>query len=124
MKSTKVPKAHSRATKENTIQQAVLEAIKDESFNDFALPTLSDAMWAKIAEGTSPWSEENDRLEFVGDGMINAAIAVQLYRQVPEGTPGLYSVRFALFLRCAEAYYSGADNKLGSSLEPDFRVPP
>ncbi|THH00937.1 hypothetical protein EW026_g1654 [Hermanssonia centrifuga] len=89
------------------IQRALLDAIAQPHFNA-ALPPLSDEAWASILETSRDATEENDRLEFMGDALMYATLGRQLYRQLPNGTPDLYSnVRSALhsnatFSRLAE----------------------
>ena len=79
------------------IQRAILEAINDPQFSA-ALPPLSDQAWSRIL-GPTPYPEdnyrrrqENERLEFLGDALMYSTIGRQLYKQLPDGTPDLYTV--------------------------------
>ncbi|KAJ3552250.1 hypothetical protein NM688_g4249 [Phlebia brevispora] len=98
---------HMQVDMYTTVQQAILNAIDAPQFSA-ALPPLSDASWLKIL-GKHPGSHfENERLEFLGDALMYATLGIQLYSQLPEAGPGLFTcVRSALhsnvtFSRLAE----------------------
>lgn len=74
------------------LQHAIREVISRPDF-DAALPPLSDKTWMKILAQTQRVVEENDRLEFLGDALMYATIGRQLYAQIPDGNPHLYTVR-------------------------------
>ena len=74
-----------------TIQAALFLAIEKPSFSG-ALPPLSNSTWLQILAGTSVSRQENERLEFLGDALMYATIGRQLYKQIPDGTPALYTV--------------------------------
>ncbi|OSD03177.1 ribonuclease III [Trametes coccinea BRFM310] len=79
-----------------TLQQSIREAISRPDF-DAALPPLSDQTWMRILTFTPQAHAENERLEFLGDALMYATIGRQLYTQVPNGSPHLYTcVRAAL----------------------------
>lgn len=73
------------------LQHSIREAISRPDF-EAALPPLSDQTWMKILANTSRAAAENDRLEFLGDALMYATIGRQLYAQIPNGTPHLYTV--------------------------------
>lgn len=74
-----------------TIQKAVFKTIDEPSFSA-SLPPLSEAAWLKILESGDVTRAQNDRLEFMGDALMYATLGRQLYKQIPEGTAGLYTV--------------------------------
>ena len=55
----------------------------------FHLPQLNETSWSTICNNSS----ERERLEFVGDALIGAFIAEELYKRRPDGGPGYYTVR-------------------------------
>lgn len=112
----------SKRSRYDLIQAAVMDAIGHESFSEHALPTLSDKVWARIAAGTSPWTTENDRLEYVGDAIMNGAIALQLHCQLPMGTAGRYSVSSFTASMPSKVYACFAGIAFSSPLQCDFRV--
>lgn len=73
------------------VQKAVYKTISDPSFSA-SLPPLSEAAWLKILEAGDFARSQNDRLEFMGDALMYATLGRQLYKQIPEGTAGLYTV--------------------------------
>ncbi|KAI8990538.1 ribonuclease III domain-containing protein [Trametes punicea] len=78
------------------LQQSIREAISRPDFCA-ALPFLSDQTWMRILTFTPQARAENERLEFLGDALMYATIGRQLYAQIPNGSPHLYtSVRAAL----------------------------
>lgn len=76
----------------STIQEAILAAISHQQFSA-ALPPLSDATWARLLVPSGTRDAHNDRLEFLGDALMYATIGRQLFTQIPDGTPHLYTVR-------------------------------
>ena len=76
----------------SVLQRAIETAINQPNYAA-SLPPLSDKTWMKILEDTRHARAENERLEFVGDALMYATLGRQLYTQVPNGTPGLYTVR-------------------------------
>lgn len=76
------------------VQDAVTKEIYSPGFQG-SLPPLSEAAWAKILEVSEATRLENDRLEFVGDGLIAAVVSMECHRTLPQGSPGLYTVRYA-----------------------------
>ena len=55
-------------------------------------PKLSPALWDRVCILTPEAKAENERLEFLGDALMDACFAMELYRQVPEGYPHMYTV--------------------------------
>ena len=78
------------------IQSALITAIAHPQFNA-ALPPLSDDTWTRLLQPSIRACEENERLEFLGDALMYATIGRQLYSQIPDGTPHLYTVRRCTF---------------------------
>lgn len=58
------------------IQNAILAEIARPEFSA-ALPPLSDEAWGDIIDGSSRAHKENERLEFLGDAMMYAALGHQ-----------------------------------------------
>ncbi|KAL6309881.1 ribonuclease III domain-containing protein [Sparassis latifolia] len=73
-----------------TIQDSILQAIRHPQFNA-SLPPLSDDTWARLLSPSSQARAENERLEFLGDALMYATIGRQLYGQIPDGSPHLYT---------------------------------
>lgn len=76
------------------LQQVVNDTIARSDFTA-TLPPLSDDAWTKIFLRHSASREENERLEFMGDALMYATIGRQLYAQIPDGTPHMYTVSCA-----------------------------
>ena len=81
-----------------TLQGCIEQAIRQPDFTA-SLQPLSDDMWRKILTGTPAAKDENERLEFLGDALMYATLGRQLFQQVPNGTPHLYTVRLYGLLR-------------------------
>jgi dsRNA-specific ribonuclease len=79
----------SQGQKHSFIQNALIVAINDPSFN-FTLPELGVSTWDDLLTR----SDERERLEFVGDALMHACVALELYKVFPDATPGLYTVSF------------------------------
>lgn len=71
------------------MQNALIVAINDPSFR-FELPKLQDSSWETLTRPDN--DHERERLEYVGDGLMNACVGLQLYEMFPRGSPGLYTV--------------------------------
>lgn len=71
------------------MQNAILVAIDSPDF-DFDLPELNEASWEPLLR---PQVDERERLEFVGDGLMHAAVGIELNTLFPQGTPHLFTVR-------------------------------
>ncbi|KAI0698419.1 ribonuclease III [Cerioporus squamosus] len=72
------------------LQRAIEKAINKPDYTA-SLPPLSEKTWLKILAYTHQARAENERLEFVGDALMYATLAPQLYAQYPNGTPHLYT---------------------------------
>ena len=57
----------------------------------------------KILAATPQAHAENERLEFVGDALMYATLGRQLYTQLPNGTPHLFTVRGFSFFRVSQS---------------------
>lgn len=84
---------------------------------DFNLPELSDSTWATICDN----DEERERLEFVGDALMSAAVAEELYRTFTNGSPGLYTVQDSSY--ACILFSSTSGNPKCTDCERDVRPP-
>jgi len=71
----------------NHLHRSVVATIQRLDYH-FQLPCLNERSWTTICNDAS----ERERLEFVGDALIGAFIAEELYRRRPDGGPGYYTV--------------------------------
>ena len=55
-------------------------------------PKLSPDLWDRVCVLTPESKAENERLEFLGDALMDACFGMELYRQVPDGNPHMYTV--------------------------------
>ena len=78
------------------LQRALNDAMKHPTFAA-KLPPLSEKRWIEILDSSSDAYRENDRLEFVGDALMYAALARQMYQQYPRATPHFYTVSRSIF---------------------------
>lgn len=85
------------------IQDAILTEIARPEFSA-ALPPLSDEAWRSIVGNTPQAHKENERLEFLGDAMMYAALGHHLYTQIPDGTPGLFTVGVQMWRRSGSIF--------------------
>lgn len=74
------------------LQRAIDKAVDHPTYTA-GLPPLSDKRWMEILDKSDYATKENDRLEFVGDALMYAALARQMYKQYPHGNPHFYTVR-------------------------------
>ncbi|EJF66798.1 hypothetical protein DICSQDRAFT_75864 [Dichomitus squalens LYAD-421 SS1] len=72
------------------LQRALDDAINHPTFAA-RLPPLSEKRWMEILDSSYEARKENDRLEFVGDALMYAALARQMYQQYPRGSPHFYT---------------------------------
>lgn len=70
------------------LHRKVVAEIQHSDYH-FHLPYLNETSWSTICNNAS----ERERLEFVGDALIGAFIAEELYKQRPNEGPGYYTVR-------------------------------
>lgn len=73
------------------IQTTLIDTISHPTFT-VQFPPLDPGSWNRLL---TPHSAENERLEFVGDSIIDSVLSDQLYSQLPAGTPGQYTVSSA-----------------------------
>ena len=79
------------------IETAVFSAIFDDPSFTIDVPKVSLDLWDRVSIITPVNKEENERLEFLGDTLMDSCIAIDLYKSIPDGTPHKYTVS----LRCA-----------------------
>ncbi|PIL31847.1 hypothetical protein GSI_06551 [Ganoderma sinense ZZ0214-1] len=72
------------------LQHAINEAADHPTYTA-GLPPLSEKRWVEILNNSDYTAKENDRLEFVGDALMYAALARQMYKQYPDGNPHFYT---------------------------------
>lgn len=86
------------------LHRKVVAEIQSPDYH-FGLPHLTEPSWSTICNNAS----ERERLEFVGDALIGAFIAEELYKQRPDGGPGYYTVRTNIPSACSvlKLLYSG-----------------
>ena len=74
------------------IQTDIMATIARPDFNA-AFPPLSENAWLHILSFPKTGQfYEKGQLEFLGDAMMDAALARQIYKLVPEGSAGFYTV--------------------------------
>lgn len=91
-------KASKDALLHRTIQSSILKVVQHPDF-EAALPPLSDETWLRLLSTSQSAKLENERLEFLGDALMYATIGRQLYAQIPNGTPHLYTVSRRFFMQ-------------------------
>ncbi len=75
------------------IQATIIDAINLPSFH-VDLPDLKEKTWQKmLLSQESPGQAENERLEFVGDSVLDGVLCDNLYSHIPNGNPSIYTVR-------------------------------
>lgn len=79
------------ANTRSAINTAVYQAIFDER-HSIDPPKLSLELWEQVSIQTSTNKAESERLEFLGDALMDACIAIELYRTFPYGNPHKYTV--------------------------------
>ncbi|KAF8832271.1 hypothetical protein HHX47_DHR1001590 [Lentinula edodes] len=85
----------------------------DQANFDFALPKLSRPTWEIIIND----NDERERLEFIGDFYMAAAVGENLCRSLPNGTPHQYTLT-------SNSTYSAIMKRLGFSNPQDDRKSP
>lgn len=75
------------------IQNKLVDAIQDPSFK-LVLPELRPSTWQRVLFPASRQHDNNrELLEFLGDALMNASVALELYKLFPHsGTPHLFTV--------------------------------
>lgn len=74
------------------VQTAVYHTIFIDPTFTIDMPKISPEMWDRVCVTTPENVEENERLEFLGDQLMDACIGIDLYRNIPDGTPHKYTV--------------------------------
>jgi hypothetical protein len=85
--------AHSRGREmRNAIEAAVYRIIFDDASFAIDTPKLSLELWERVSIITPASKEENERLEFLGDKLMDATISIGLYKLISDGSPHKYTV--------------------------------
>lgn len=107
-------------TAKAAIEKAIYRAIFDDPAFTIDAPKLTPALWERVSIRTPGNMKEIERLEFLGDSLMDASIAIALYNIVPDGTPHKYTVMlsslhanrtFCHLARKMEIEHGGADTK-------------
>lgn len=61
-------------------------------------PKLSPELWDRVCVLTPDAVAENERLEFLGDALMDACFGIELYKRIPDGTPHMYTVSRGLYI--------------------------
>ena len=77
------------------IQDKLILAINDPAFK-LVLPKLSESTWNHVLRPDPSDDDERERLEFLGDALMHASVALELYKLYPRGSPHLFTVSFLL----------------------------
>jgi dsRNA-specific ribonuclease len=80
------------------IQNKLIAAINDPAFN-LVLPELRQSTWDRVLLPRSSDDDERERLEFLGDALMHASVALELYKRYPRGSPHLFTVSFVWTIR-------------------------
>ena len=75
----------------DALTNAVLACISRSDYH-VEPPKLSADLWDRVCILTSESKAENERLEFLGDALMDACFALEMYKQIPHGTPHMYTV--------------------------------
>jgi hypothetical protein len=78
------------------INAAVYRSITDATYQ-IDPPKLSPGLWDYISIQNRDNREESERLEFLGDALMDACIAIEMYRMLPGGNPHKYTVRILIY---------------------------
>lgn len=73
------------------INTAVYRSIAEDQ-NQIDPPKLSPELWDYVSIQAPENKAESERLEFLGDALMDACIAIELYKAFPDGTPHKYTV--------------------------------
>lgn len=76
-----------------SVQRSTISFIHDNNYK-FTLPVLTTAQWNTIFENDA----ERERLEFIGDSIMNEAVAGLLVQNWPKASPHFYSVGYWVLL--------------------------
>ncbi|KAI0695142.1 hypothetical protein BC835DRAFT_1544575 [Cytidiella melzeri] len=88
--------AGAQSALKSAIDTAVYRSICEDSHH-IDPPKVSPELWDYVSIQSPKNRAESERLEFLGDALMDACIAIELYKTVPDGNPHKYSeVRSAL----------------------------
>lgn len=73
----------------DAVDKAIYSKIFDTSFT-IDMPKLGPDLWDQVSVELG--GDENERLEFLGDKLMDACIGIELYKTVPDGDPHKYTV--------------------------------
>ena len=73
------------------INTAVYRSITEDQ-NQIDPPKLSPELWDYVSIQAPENRAESERLEFLGDALMDACIAIELYKAFPDGSPHKYTV--------------------------------
>lgn len=83
--------AANRAELGQKLTNAVLASISRDEYS-VDPPKLSPELWDRVCVLTPGAVAENERLEFLGDALMDACFGIELYKRIPDGTPHMYTV--------------------------------
>lgn len=93
MSNTQRSNAASRDSRlKDAIEKAVYHTIFNHPSFNIDVPKLSLDLWDRVSIITPANKEENERLEFLGDTLMDSSIAIDLYKAIPDGTPHKYTL--------------------------------
>lgn len=75
----------------SAINTAVFQSITEGS-HQIDPPKLSPERWDYVSIQAPENRAESERLEFLGDAVMDACIAIELYKTIPDGNPHKYTV--------------------------------
>ena len=81
----------SSQTLAQTLTNAVLASISQPGYS-VDPPKLSPDLWDRVCVLSPGAIAENERLEFLGDALMDACFGIELYKRIPDGTPHMYTV--------------------------------
>ncbi|KAI0348541.1 ribonuclease III [Trametopsis cervina] len=82
--------SHRSSTIQSTINAAVFQSIHEGS-HYIDPPKLSPELWDHVSIQNPENRAESERLEFLGDALVDACIAMELYKTIPDGNPHKYT---------------------------------
>ena len=80
----------------NAIEGAIFNVISNDPSFTIDVPKLSLELWDRVSILTPANKEENERLEFLGDRLMDASISINLHKLIPDGYPHKYTVSTCL----------------------------
>lgn len=82
---------HRSSTVQSAINTAVYRSIFDEQ-HYIDPPKVSPELWDYVSIHAPENRAESERLEFLGDALMDACIAIELHKTIPDGSPHKYTV--------------------------------